>query len=206
MRLFAGIAVALALITGSAQAQIISPNDRPPPGAGGDRPGVFREPDGQVFEAVDGGGARHRLTGFVCPLEVEGFTRSKLAVFDRSEGGRDVACGYQRDGSWFTLYLTRLPGMSGETVFRTYVRQAEDAAPPKGEAEAPLLAGIPPLPGFSRFWINGREQVEGLWMSQIGDWHIKLRVTYEPADEAAVKAFAEALYRQIHDQVAAPEI
>lgn len=206
MRLFAGIAVALALIGGSAQAQVIGPNDRPPPGAGGDRPGVFREPDGQIFEAVDDGGARHRLTGFICPLEIEGFTRSKLAVFDRDEGGRDVACGYQREGSWFTLYLTRLPGMSGEAVFRTYVRQAEDSAPPKGEAIAPLAPGMPPLPGFSRFWINSTDQVDGLWMSQIGDWHIKLRVTYDPRDEAAVKAFAETLYRQLHDQVAAPEI
>ncbi|MDP1735822.1 MAG: hypothetical protein Q8L23_00120 [Caulobacter sp.] len=206
MRLIVGFVVALALIGGSAQAQVISPNDRPPPGAGGDGPAVFREPDGQIFEAVEGGGARHKLTGFICPLEIESFTRSKLAVFDRSEGGRDVACGYQRDGSWFTLYLTRLPGMSGEAVFRTYVRQAEDAAPPKGEATAPLAPGVPPLPGFSRFWINASDQVDGLWMSQIGDWHIKLRVTYEVQDEAAVKAFAEELYRQLHDQVAAPEI
>ena len=42
-------------------------------------------------------------------------------------------------------------------------------------------------------------------MSQIGDWQIKLRTTYSPEDEAAVKAFAEALFKQAYEQLAAPE-
>jgi hypothetical protein len=43
-------------------------------------------------------------------------------------------------------------------------------------------------------------------MAQIGDWHVKLRVTYSADDESDVAAFAQALFRQIHEQIAAPEI
>jgi hypothetical protein len=199
------LGLVLALAAGPALAQV-SPNGPPPPGASGSGVTKLQGADGVIFEEVEGDGARHRLTGFICPAELLGFERARLLVFDRSEGGRDVACTFAQGESWLTLYLTRLPGRSGEDVFATYELQAQNAAPPTGEADAPLAAGFPPLPAFSSFWRNKAGGVDGLWMSQIGDWHIKLRVTYAPDDEAAVRAFAEALYRQIHEQVAAPEI
>lgn len=205
MRAGSWIVLALALMASPALAQV-SPNGPPPPGASGSGLTKLQGADGVIFEEVEGDGARHRLTGFICQAELLGFERARLLIFDRSEGGRDVACTFVRGESWFTLYLTRLPGRSGEDVFATYELQAQNAAPPAGEAAAPLAAGFPPLPAFGSFWRNKAGGVDGLWMSQIGDWHIKLRVTYGPDDAAAVRAFPEALYQQIHDQVAAPEI
>lgn len=207
MRLLAGIAVALALIAGSGSAQAqVSPNGPPPPGVGAGQVQTLFEADGVIFEDVADGGIRHKVTGFVCPRQLLGFERTRLIVFDPSGGGRDVACNFGRGDTWFTVYLTRLPGRPGEAVFETYVLQAQNAAPPTGEVTAPLAPGFPPLPAFGRFWTSREGFVDGLWMSQIGDWHIKLRVTYAVADEADVRTFAEALYRQIHAQIAAPEI
>lgn len=205
MRLLVGVAIALALIAGSAQAQV-SPNGPPPPGVGPGQVKTLFEADGVIFEAVDEDGVRHKVTGFVCPRELLGFERTRLIVFDASGGGRDVACNFGRGETWFTLYLTRLPGRTGEAVFETYVLQAQNAAPATGDVDAPLAPGFPPLPAFGRFWTSREGFVDGLWMSQIGDWHIKLRTTYAAGDEAAARAFAEALYRRVHDQIAAPEI
>jgi hypothetical protein len=199
------VAVALSLLATPALGQV-SPNGPPPPGAAGRGLARLNGADGVVFEAVDDGGARHKLTGFVCPAELEGFTRTRMIVFDQSEGGRDVACNYQRDGARLTLYLTRLPGRTAEDVFDTYVLQAQNVAPDVGVAESPLPAGLAPRPEFGQFWLSRGGEVNGLWLSQIGDWHIKLRATYPEGEDAVVGKAAEAFYRQVHDQVAAPGI
>lgn len=204
---FTILVAALIILASPARAQeVIDPYGTPPPGSGNGEPEVRQDADGVVFVTAPEGGVRHRLTGFVCPRRLMDFRRSKVAVFDPSEGGRDAACSFSRSRSWFTLYLTRLPGKSAEDVFETYVMQGEDASPPAGRATAPLAAGPPPLPGFSHFWRNRHDQIEGLWMAQIGDWHVKLRVTYSDDDENDVATFAQTLFRQIHEQIGAPEI
>lgn len=204
MRAMSWIVLALTLTAGPALAQV-NTNGQPPPGYGSGPSARLSGADGVIFEDVEGG-VRHGSSAFICPDELEGFRRTRLLIFDRTDGGRDVGCNFVRGESWFTLYLTRLPGRSGEDVFETYELQAQNAAPPQGEATPPLAAGLPPLPAFASFWKNDKGGIDGLWMSQIGDWHIKLRTTYLPEDEAAVMAFAEALYRRIHEQVDAPEI
>lgn len=207
MRGFAWIGLAIGLATAPVVAQAqVSPNGPPPPGVGAGQVQTLFEADGVIFEDVADGGIRHKVTGFVCPKALLGFERTRLIVFDAAGGGRDVACNFGRGESWFTVYLTRLPGRTGESVFETYVLQAQNAAPSTGEVTAPLAPGFPPLPAFGQFWASREGFVDGLWMSQIGDWHIKLRVTYAVADEPDVRAFAEALYRQVHAQIAAPEI
>lgn len=204
MRAMSWIVLALTLTAGPALAQV-NTNGEPPPGYGAGASVKLSGADGVTFEDVEGG-VLHKASGFTCPDELQGFKRTRLLVFDPSEGGRDVGCIFVRGESWFTLYLTRLPGRSGADVFETYERQAQNAAPPDGDAVPPLAAGFPPLPAFASFWRNTKGGIDGLWMSQIGDWHIKLRTTYAPNDEAEVRAFAEVLYRRIHEQVAAPEI
>ncbi|MDO9224278.1 MAG: hypothetical protein Q7U20_11280 [Caulobacter sp.] len=202
MRALSWLVLAAVLTVAPAFAQV-SPNGPPPPGAAGRGLSRLQGADGVVFEAMEDDGARHKLTGFVCPAELEGFKRTRLI---QSAGGHYVACKFSRGESWFTVYLTRLPGRSGNDMFATHVLEAQKVAPSTGPAAPPLAPGFPPLPAFGSFWRSDTGGVDGLWMSQIGDWYITLRVTYAPEDEAAVRAFAEALYKQVHDQIAAPEI
>lgn len=179
----------------------------PSPGSGPGQPLVLDAADGTVFVATPNGGMRHALTGMICPTEIAGFKRDRAVIFDATGGGRDVSCRFSIGRSFMTLYLTRYPqSMPAPDVFDTYSRSARTVAPAVRETAAPLEAGLAPLPAFEDFWVGTQGQVDGLWMVQIGQWYIKVRATYEPEDEAAIRAAAEALFKQVHASVRPPEI
>jgi hypothetical protein len=179
-----------------------------PPGAGDVGVTVLDGPDGEIFTA-EAEGARHAASGFLCATQISGRVRDRLMVFDRTDNGRDVGCRYgnQNDRSWYTLYLTKLPGMRAAKVFDAYEAEARAAAPPMGRAQPPLKVGSkPPAPRFASFWKNGAGKIDGLWMTQIGDWHVKLRATFAPEDEAQAKAMAQAIYAAVYAQVKPDQI
>lgn len=208
---FVGLATAPALAAddpAAGQAAQAPPSSQggpvPKPGEGPGDPSSGLEADGQVFEALPDGGVRHRLSGVVCPAELLGFRRERLVVYDAAEGGRDVSCRFIRnDATWMTLYMTRLPPRyDGRQVFDIYVREALQAAPPRGGfIGGPLAVGPKPLPAYARFWEDRQGRVQGLWLAQIGPWHIKLRLTMQLGDEQAVHDFAAAIYELIYAEV-----
>jgi hypothetical protein len=206
------VAAAILAIAATAQAQPsrdAPPGLTPPPGVANGQPFQTGVPDGQFFIDTDEGGARHAASGFVCPAQVAGRRRDRLLIFDTAQNGRDVACGYgtQTESSWYTFYLTKIPGMSGAKVWDAYERDARTAAPPKGSFDPPLAPGRdPPAPRYASFWRNARGGIDGLWLTQIGDWHIKLRATFHEQDAAEAKAMAEALYKAIYEQMRAPAV
>lgn len=209
IRLLVAAVVLAAAATPALAADPFVRGGAPAPGTGAtapSRPWNGPVADGVIFVELDEGRVRHKATGFICEAAIGGFARDMLMIYDHAEDGRDVSCRYRIADSWFTVYLTRLPGMEGERVFETYVRQAQDATRVIEAIEAPLAAGSPPLPGHGRFWLSGDETVNGLWMVQIGDWCVKVRATYEQKDAVAIADAAKVAFEQIHAQLEAPEI
>jgi hypothetical protein len=172
------------------------------------QPIVLNSPDGNIFVATPDGGARHAATGFVCPASFHGAQRRALYVFDVSDRGRDVGCGYGKPGTeaWYTIYMAKLSQSDSKNAFEKEVRSEQQAAPPKGLAAAPLPAGLPPLPERAAFWTSSNDLVDGLWFASIGDWHVNLHVTYAPGHEAEVSDVAKAIWTQVFDQVKGPEV
>lgn len=209
MRAVVGLLLAALMVSVTGPAQAADPfvkGQRPTPGSGLAQPWVGNGADGKAFTDLGEGRIRHEASGFICETSMSGFTRDRVVIFDASDGGRDVACRFSTEKSWFTLYFTRLPGMDDDEVFTIYVRQAQDVARPIADAESPLTAGIPPLPGFARHWKTSETAIDGLWLVQIGDWFVKLRVTYAPEDEETVVEAARFIFESVHGQVAPPEI
>lgn len=209
MRLFVGLLLAVFVMAGPVVASAQEPflkNGPPTPGTGVKRPWVGKGADGEVFVDLGDGDIRHVTSGFVCSSELAGFKRDRVVVYDFSDGGRDVSCRFVINDSWFTLYFTKLPGMKGEKVFDIYIDQAQGVAKVVEAIEPPLGVGNPPLPGFARMWKSSENTVDGLWMVQIDDWFVKLRVTYAPKDEATIAAAAKAVFESVHAQVKPPEI
>lgn len=174
----------------------------PPPQAG--RRGAFRDPDGITFTSTFGGGARHAATGFVCPRSLAGNARRELVVYDPAEKGRDVSCGYgtTADRHWHTLYMTHMPDMSAEEVFALWERDARGSAPRITDTKFSPVSGAPPLPERASFWLDSSGATQGLWVSSIDGWHIKLRTTMRPtADPDQVNRMAEAAFKAIYQQL-----
>jgi hypothetical protein len=168
---------------------------------------VSLTPQNDSFIPLDDDGAQHGASGFICPTTVAGFKRGKLSVYDATEQGRDVSCGYDRDVATATLYLTKLPSQyTLSRVFETYVRQAQASTPSVGAEPNPY----PQIPGESRrlgeFWRDKEGRGEGLWLTQIGPWFIKLRVTYHKDAPDHVRALAEAIFSAANAQIQRPTI
>lgn len=209
MRLLPGlILAAVVAVATPALADPFVKGAPPTPGAGNTSSGPWsgRRADGEIFVDIGEGRIRHQATGFLCEREIAGFTRDSLAIYDRSEDGRDVSCRFRIADSWVTLYFTKLPGMDGGRVFDIFVMQAKNATTVVEEIPAPLAVGNPPLPGYARFWRSTDTTVNGLWLVQIGDWCVKLRATYEVEDEARIAEVARLVFESVHAQVAPPEI
>ena len=164
--------------------------------------------DGKIFVSAPAGGARHAATGFVCPASLSGIPRRALYIFDTSDHGRDIGCGYGAPGSavWYTLYLAKLEITDSKTVFDNEVREERKAAPAKGEAMAPLMPGLPPLPERASFWTAQDNKVDGIFFASIGAWHVNLHATFEAGHEAEVRVAAQSVFSQAFDQVKGPEV
>ena len=176
------------------------------PAAPQGRPIVMNDPDGRIFVATDDGGARHAGTGFVCPSTFNGAPRRGLYIFDTSDRGRDIACGYGKAGSdaWYTVYLSKQEAVTSRAVFEKSVRDEQRASPVEADVAAPMAPGLPPLPERAAFW-QSKGKVDGLWFTSIGSWHVQLLTTYVPGHEAEVIGVAKAVWAQVFDQVRGPE-
>lgn len=180
---------------------------KPPPGTGAGEAQVLTAPDGVVFRGGDGDAFIHGPTGFACPAALNGYTRGKIIIFDAAEGGRDVACQLQGERSWMTVYLTKVPGGYTPTeVFATYSEQARAGLPAKKDLAAPWTLPANGAPAYADFWVGPKDEHEGMWVMVIGDWYVKLRVTYFPDSEAAMVDLAKAVSSQVTAQVKPPEI
>jgi hypothetical protein len=151
---------------------------------------------------------RHAATGFICPASLGGSPRRAIYIFDTSDKGRDIGCGYGKPGSavWYTLYLAKLEITDSKAVFDKEVREEQRAAPAKGEAKAPLAPGLPPLPQRASFWTTQDDKVDGIFFASIGAWHVNLHATFEAGHEADVRAAAQSVFSQTFDQVKGPEV
>jgi hypothetical protein len=172
------------------------------------QPFVLDRPDGTIFVAAPGGGARHVATGFVCPASLNGAERRALYIFDASDHGRDVGCGYGKPGTeaWYTLYMAKLDDAESKNAFEKEVRTEQKAAPLKSEAKAPLNPGLPPLPERAAFWTSTNDLVDGLWFASIGPWHVNLHATFSEGHEAEVAAVARTVWSQVFEEVKGPEV
>lgn len=169
------------------------------PGGGGQLAG----PDGVIFQDAGNGGARHRRTNFVCPRSIANLNRERLTVFDPSQDGRDVGCGYGQPESaiWHTIYLTHIPDMTPEAVFEEYRRQGQMVAPSARDAAPPLAVGEPPLPSRAAFWVDAQGRNQGIWVSSIGSWHVKIRTTFRNGREQEAAQFAREVFALFYEQV-----
>jgi hypothetical protein len=156
--------------------------------------------DGTVFERGERNAVKHKPTGFVCPQNLQGLVRRDLAIYDPSDGGRDVSCGYGRVDSpiWHTLYLTKVPDLTPDQVFTLFERDAQMVAPPTNAMVAPLAPGAPPLPARASFWVDRYGMVQGLWVTSVGPWHIKIRTTCERGRESQAAQFARAAFEAVY--------
>jgi hypothetical protein len=106
-----------------------------------------------------------------------------------------------------TVYLTKVPGDYSPTeVFATYSEQARAGQPAKKELTPPWTLPANGAPTYADFWVGPKDQNEGMWVMVIGDWYVKLRVTYFPDSEAAMVDLAKAVSAQVAAQVKPPEI
>jgi hypothetical protein len=181
---------------------------KPPPGQGAPgEPQVLSAPDGAIFKAVEGDGWAHGATGFVCPAAVNGYRRGKAIIFDAAENGRDVACQLVGKNSWMTIYLTKLPDdYSPAEVFSTYSEQARATVASKKDIEPPWMLPKSRNPSYADFWVGPKDEREGMWVTAIGPWYVKMRVTYFPDEEGELVELAAAIAKQISEQVKPPEI
>jgi len=162
--------------------------------APGPRP--FPAPDGQIFRPQSDGGALHAASGLVCPARVGPYARTDFAVFDATEGGRDVMCRFFTDKSWLSVFETKFPGRSFEEVFAGYLRDAHNGSPAAGPL-APPGDVRSTLPLKAEFWRGQEGALQALWLVKKGDWFLEVRATYQPGQEAAVAAFAQTILDQV---------
>jgi hypothetical protein len=141
-------------------------------------------PDGIIFLDQGAGAVRHALTGFVCPAAVDQAVRTRITVFDASEGGRDVGCNFggEADGAWYTIYLSRLPGVTPQQYMQASIKDAQNSVPATGEAKSLIDAGPAPLPSDTYFWMSKKGK-EGLLVRKAGDWALTIRVTILPGND-----------------------
>jgi hypothetical protein len=189
------------VLVGLGAAAPASPQDQ-------NRPITMTRPDGTIFVATADGGARHVATGFVCPASFNGAERRGLYIFDASDHGRDVGCGYGKPGTdaWYTLYMAKLDESESKNAFEKEVRSEQRAAPLKSEAKPPLNPGLPPLPERAAFWTSTNDLVDGLWFASIGPWHVNLHATFSEGHEGEVAAVAKTVWTQVFDEVKGPEV
>ncbi|MDB5468774.1 MAG: hypothetical protein JWR84_334 [Caulobacter sp.] len=181
---------------------------RPAPGSGpGGEAQELTAPDGVAFKAGPGGAMVHAATGFSCPEALNGYERGKVIIFDAAEDGRDVACQLVGKQSWMTVYLTKIPdSYSAVEVFSTYSEQARAAAPPKADIDPPWMLPETRSPSYADFWVGPEDERQGLWVMAIGNWYVKLRVTYRQGEEGELVELAQAVAKQVMAQVKPPEI
>lgn len=172
-----------------------------------EEPWVMEEPDGRIFTVAPDKGAQHAGTGFVCPEKINGVARRGLFVFDTSDHGRDVACGYGKPGTdaWYTIILTKLELKTSKEVFDRNVLEEQRADPVVEQATAPLAPGLPPLPERAAFWKTRSGKIDGLWFATIGSWHVQLVTTFQPDRQGEVVGMAKTVWAQVFDQVRGPE-
>lgn len=177
----------------------------PGTGAGGAQaPTALSTADGTVFTDAGANAVRHQVTGFVCPQEISGVARRGMTIFDPSDGGRDVSCGYGVQGSsvWHSVFLTRIDGANPNDAFRAALEGAQTGAPKAADIPPPLPAGPAPLPGNVAFWRDLAGANQGVIMSSFGDWHTKIRTTYVDGHDEDVARFIRETFAMLHQTFA----
>lgn len=172
------------------------------PGVSGG-PRSLTAPDGQVFVDAGNGAVRHVPTGVVCPAQLNGRPRSRMTIYDPAEGGRDVDCGYGAGGeaSWHSFYLTKAAPVSEQDYFDQAAAGARVQATVVNDVASPVPTGAPPNPSRASFWNDRGGLVQGVMVSKIGDWHVKVRTTYSPGAEAETAAIVSALFTEAYAKV-----
>jgi hypothetical protein len=196
-----------AMRRGTKQLQIMMPAaaGQAPLVASAPQPRTITAPDGVIFKDAGAGAARHAATGFPCPASIGPLKRRNMVIYDPAQDGRDVSCGYGEgaEGATFTFYLTKIAEQNDALFARTLQDLKSVRGGADGDVASPVETGARPLPTSAAFWrYTGARGIDGIAMSKIGDWSVKLRISYVPGAEPVVRAMTTGLFGAAYQQIA----
>ncbi|MEO0881456.1 MAG: hypothetical protein AAFY34_01875 [Pseudomonadota bacterium] len=152
-------------------------------------------------------GLLHIESGVTCPSIVADFAFTGEVAFPGQGPGRDVACNYIAEtGGAIRLHITRfartvstdayLKG-SLETIKARY-RQTVAINPPSSTPGRPITPSAAALRTDALSANRPGTPVDtALWIEQVGDWHIKIRATYEIDRTAAAATAVSTLFSAV---------
>jgi len=99
------------------------------------------------------------------------------------------------DGSWMTVFTTRIPDARGDAAeFRSKLRATQAELGVSGKA----VRSRPDRNGLLRAgaaWVDRQGRGQGVWFMRRGEYVVEVRATFHPDDTDAVYAVLAALLR-----------
>ncbi len=160
----------------------------------GERYATLLGPDGTFFTPV-GGGVRLRGSELLCGDVYGPFSRGHLMVISTRDETLDLGCSIHADGSWMTVFTTRIPDARGDAAeFRSKLRATQAELGVSGKA----VRSRPDRNGLLRAgaaWVDRQGRGQGVWFMRRGEYVVEVRATFHPDDTDAVYAVLAALLR-----------
>lgn len=141
-------------------------------------------PDGDFFRtAQDADGLILAGSGFVCPDAYGPFLRLHQSVLDGRPNSLDLACHYEAEESWITLFVTKSAcGGDGPTCVAISLKDAQkkDLGRRLPDLE---LAGGP----NAKLWRDKTGRGQALWVKPVGDFVVEARATFTASEKDATE-------------------
>jgi hypothetical protein len=166
------------------------------------RSATLYTPDGRYFIA---GGARKpaavimRASGFACPASVGAMKFTKMEVMNGEDEKLDLACNFEGEEGWITLFVYRSGGRPARDAFEAIRRDMDEGGPKLAHApELIRLGGAKHFP-LGGTWRASEGDGTGVWFDERGGWYVELRATWSPDGRDEAKAAVEALQAIVYD-------
>jgi len=128
--------------------------------------------------------------------------------------GKDVACVYEAvEGGAVKLHLTDFGRTVSPAAHLKGVKTTiKDTFKVTGTAPVPALPDTLPINNAAAFRLAAKSELRpdvpvhtGVWVEQIGAWHVKIRATYEADRISAIAGLVDMLYANARKTILQPD-
>lgn len=157
-----------------------------------EHPASIYLPDGHYFVTDDKLDARMRGSGLPCPSDLGMVKLQRMIVADGQDETLDLACQYDGDDGWLTVFVTHGGSAPLKDKFRTNVKDAWTDFP--GARTTAKVSGRTGEFAFGETW-RGEDTTEGgLWMADRDGYRIEVRGTWKSGTDRPIKLAVSILH------------
>lgn len=171
-------------------------------------------PNAPIWQSTaDASGLKHLASGFICPIEQDGFLMIRDETFPGLGRGNDVACVFRTpEGGEVRLHLTYFGrGVSPSAHLKGIQRRIAEAEDSLDEVDLPQLPGFQATDTSAAYQIGAKSTLRpdvpvhtAIWIKEVNSWHIKARARYEADRGAQVGQLVSTLLNAANNTVRAP--